>query len=389
MTRSAQWPDVISLAAAWRVIPQVRRSTRGIEIEPEAQLRLQQLAAAAAAHSRFICHLATEVLEQFEDSGIRYAAFKGVASIAKLYGQPSERMVNDLDVLIQESQLPQVVDVLKGLGYLPQPFGDDGFDARNLEPWIAEQLTKFRMANHCVVFLRGEMEVDLHWRIGSNPPPRMRVDAILDRARRQALLGRPVSIASPIDMMLLTAHHCLRSWFRSSTTLKDVGDLASWAQLEPAEWDHAELIDAAHEARLAVPLLAQWKIITMHAPTSPISQWVEELERTLPAKGGREAERLAAAFESQLEDTPLRQQMIDLFASPKQVVSRWSDKLLRRATGRPLPTLEETVPQWTANTTMDFRELVRVVAKELFVVRRFARYVTVARAQDAYDKNKK
>ena len=60
---------------------------------------------------------ATQILEAFQNNGIRVMFLKGLSLIELLYKNPALRPCSDIDLLILKEDLPKAIDVLENLGY--------------------------------------------------------------------------------------------------------------------------------------------------------------------------------------------------------------------------------------------------------------------------------
>jgi hypothetical protein len=181
------------------------------------------------------------------------------------------------------------------------------------------------------------IEVDLHWRLGTTPPPAMAADAIIARGESVELYGIPIRVAAPADAIALTVHHVLRDNFAPHSAVKDLGDLATWWQVHPQRWHLTEIVTHAQECGLTVPLLALWQILVSFDPSGAVRTGVTALAAAVDATARRDATRLQALFQRQLRGERLNEDLLRLL-SPL-VIARFVVRRLRdRGTARQLQT---------------------------------------------------
>jgi hypothetical protein len=234
-------------------------------------------------------------------------------------------MVSDVDVIIDVADLPRTFEVLAAGGYHPPPgFRIDDFDA-----WATARASTPRLRAMALYLANAEgFEVDVHWQLGGNPPARMTAPAMLERSVGADLAGSPAHVVAPLDAVLLTAHHALRSWFLPRSTVKDLCDVGAWFERAPDAVPLDALASAAAEARLTASLLALVRLL----PADPA---LDALEAAAPQSDRRQAARLVKFFDHQLR-RGLNGDLLLLLAAPGTVV--------RSATARVLRPLGRTVP---------------------------------------------
>ncbi|CAN5889206.1 hypothetical protein BH11MYX3_BH11MYX3_44790 [soil metagenome] len=132
-------------------------------LAPIAYRRGVTAAKADYAATMIVAERRRKVLEQvirvFTADGIDIALIKGCAFVGTIYPDPAERPMNDMDVLIRKHQLPAAIEHMLALG-----FQRVGFDRK---------LSDFY---HAVVFLRGDVMVELHRNIVQPYRTRMRIE---------------------------------------------------------------------------------------------------------------------------------------------------------------------------------------------------------------------
>jgi hypothetical protein len=323
------WLPAVALAGAWRVTPQLRRRVAALSVVPDdaAQQRLHAASIAAALQSTSLAHRAATVLGRLHDTGVPAVAFKGVAVIAGLYPGPGQRMINDIDVLVTPDRTEQACEVLKALGFVPV------VDRLNeYIEYLEQRPYEGAFSGNCFLVLMDadQHEVDLHWRLGTRPPPSLAAGAIIARAQAAQLYGTTIRVAAPADAIVLTAHHVLRDNFAPDTTVKDLCDLAAWWEVEGTRWRVAEVVIHAQRCGMSVPLLALWKILTSFDAESRARDGVEQLAAVCAPRERGDATRLADLFHAQVAGGRLNPDLLRLL-SPTVIVRFLSRRVHRGA----------------------------------------------------------
>ncbi|MGH7248337.1 MAG: nucleotidyltransferase domain-containing protein, partial [Pseudomonadota bacterium] len=159
-----------------------------------------------------------------EARGIRTIALKGPALALAAYGDLALRQFTDLDLLIDENDLPRAADFLAESGYLPRRYqrhrpGGGFFQGSEDE---------FASAD-------GTGLIDVHWRLVPGYFPfTPEAGALWLRATRVAVEGAEIATLAPSDAMLfLVAHATKHGW----PVLRPLCDIAALAVREAFDWD--------------------------------------------------------------------------------------------------------------------------------------------------------
>lgn len=321
------WNELLDLASAWRLIPQLSRQLdiASIKLNPVVADRIAQLETAAAAHSAMVCQMAAVALANCINRDVGVAAFKGVAAIALLYGSPSRRMVNDADVLLRFDQLEKAMEIFRASGFVPASDLD-------LERWnrvLEERVLPFH--DYIVVKNPHGVEIDVHWRIAAGGGHSLDMTQVLERSEKVKLQRKQVRVVAPLDSILLTAHHSLRERFRPHVAIKDLYDQMNWLDvIEPDELPL--LVNRAKEWGLETALLASWKAVGRLNRNSLAVKYQEET-RSLFSTGSDEiADQLANYFALQLSEGSVSESMLGLSSMSPAMVHRFFSSRWRRLT---------------------------------------------------------
>jgi hypothetical protein len=378
------WGTAVALSGQWRIATSLHEKLEAlgaagaaVAIDPDSRAQLRRLAVIASAHTTLVLQRSRAALEVIEGAGCEAIAIKGIALIAGLYDGRATRMVSDLDIIVREQQFATLKAALEAAGYEDR---SPEFDRHVVDIGISE-----RLHNYARTFVRDGLEVDAHWQFGPNPPAVLSTERIIRRSRRVSLGQFKISVASPIDAMLIGTHHALRGYFVPRETIKDLGDLAAWWTVGRAQWNLEDLIAAAHDAEIASSLCALWRILCRRAAAHPAAAGVAAIEGTMNAAARAETRNLAQFFEDQLVAGNHAERTVQMFAvavAGRSMIARSRTWLSRRARGE--STVPTYVPRpWPARIA-NLIERVSKVARELGRVRSFAAYRAVARAQGRY-----
>lgn len=242
-----------------------------------------------------------------------------------------------------------------------------------------------RLHNLERTFVRDGLEVDVHWSLGTNPPPSLRAASLLGRCERAVISGSWLPIAAPVDAMLISAHHAMRGYFAPHEAVKDMCDLSAWWTQARNRWFLRSVARGAAEADLSTSLHAMWTVVARRDTRHPAVTGVTVLERWMSRSQLREASGLAAFIEEQLTHGRRAERTVQVFGF--SVLPRDLAGALAR-TRRELPA--QLKPQPSAERKSLQRRLERRVeralrvARELACVRSLASYRALARAQSRF-----
>jgi hypothetical protein len=368
---SGQGEDLARLAWAWRVVPRVHERVRtGTSVGPAGDAALAELAIAATAQSTLFWHRAGRAVDSLTRAGIATGAFKGIGSIAALYGTPAARMVSDVDLVLDRTDVEGAIAALRSEGFeLSAPIHDAG-----VHEWIESLRSPMVQLRDLFVSLRdGEgFEVDLHLRFGHSPPARMTTSSLLGR-RRTVTVGRtPIPVLAPADLMVLNAYHSLKDLMALRSAARDLCDLAAGWSRARTEWSLDDVVDAAVEAQLDRALLTSWLLLLRADPQGPVREGVELLERSAEPATLRDARRIIALVDHLLDDGRLSRGLLSTLSA--QRVRRYVAERRRRAVA------QSNAPGSVNERVAGFRR----IGAEAANVRRIAAYRALGRAQRGF-----
>jgi hypothetical protein len=377
------WRTALEKAARWHVVPAFAERLASLDgaavrLERELAASLRAQAAISALRSSTALTQAEFALDELSAARIPAVAIKGVAAIATLYGASSRRTVSDVDIVVRPSDLASARAVLTSRGYVDcsPPF----------ERHVSDIAVSRTLHNFARTFVRDNFEIDLHWQFGPRPPAGLLADRIVERAVAATVENRTLRVAGPIESALLIVHHVLRGAFRTSTTIKDLVDLAAWYDVF-GRAQGGELVSAACQSNLGSSLLALLLALDVRNPRRPYYDAIGALDARLDRSGRSQARRLVRFFNDALRGDAPDDATVELFA-PKVyarslLLPAFRD-VARKSAGATAPS-----PAFSARKPVVARILRRLsrgfrIGRELAQLGRIRAYRAVASAQSRF-----
>jgi len=309
LSESESWQEALTLAQAWRATPQLFARIQSLKCELTAAetgtLRREYLKVFGQSAGR--AAKAITAIRGLEQAGIPVVAFKGIAAMAVLYGDPRGRTIQDADILISRKDLSPALACL----------GRQGF-ARRGEETLAEYLQFVqnapRFAGNQAVALYGENggEIDLHWDLAGSG---LRTEEILGRASRAPLMDATIPVVDPQDGLLLTIHHEIREALAIESVCRDLLDVRLWChRLREASQLEAATIRASHSG-FVIPALAVTSLLSGYDDTTVAAQAAILLRDLASSAERQSAARLIELFHYQLQNGRLGKDVLYLVHS--------------------------------------------------------------------------
>ncbi len=314
------WANAVELAKTWRLLPQLRTRVAELDVTLEAPVArsLAEAVSVGAAQSLLVCHRSAEALAALERAGVRAAAFKGIAMIAAIYGEPGKRMINDADVLIDAADVRAALGALRETGFEPNLTID-------LDQWLVLLDERVYPLHDYLELDDGEgTTIDLHWRISTAARGGLAIGDVLGRAVRAQLFGKPVTIVAPEDSMLLTAYHAVRDRLAPQSAVKDFCDLRTWLVAGSGRWDLDATIARARSWGLANALLTGWRVLERLDPGCGAGESARRMAARLDPANRVTAERLTELFFLQLREGAVSPVMLGLTAMSPALLRRFA-----------------------------------------------------------------
>ncbi len=309
------WAAALACAKTWGVAARLHaRLGAGTDVPADAAAALRVEALRGTLRSRHVLERGVEVLAALREAGIEAIAIKGVGTLAALGARAADRTTNDLDVVVRERDEAAARALLRERGYREL---DPAFERHMRDIALSPQLH-----NVARTLRKDELEVDLHWRFGPNPPPALTAERLIARAIETPAGAAAIRVPCPVDAVLIAVHHALRGSFVPENAVRDLCDLARWWEdgRVPAALD--ELLSAARDAGLATSLLAGWACILRRDPEHPLGLGHARLAGSLSRAQRTEALLLERHFEDVLRHGSPARFTLEVFAP--RVYARWA-----------------------------------------------------------------
>jgi hypothetical protein len=286
-------------AELWKVLPQFLERTQSCKHPPKT--RRAYMAAYGRSSQRIA--RARPAIDALTKANIAVAAFKGLASIAMLYGDPRRRSIHDVDLLIRPADLTNALKILDRHNFRPQGVAD-----------IAEYRHFVANApgfagNQAIALYDGEGgEIDLHWELRGSG---LNVDDILQRA----VEAQQLPVVSPADALTLTAHHAVRENLAVAGACRDLLDIRLWCHRLQETGTIATVAGQCARSPRASSVLAAANILGNYAPAGPAVLLAAALECLLSPAQCRAARELGRLFHYQLQQGALDNDVLFLVHS--------------------------------------------------------------------------
>ena len=154
-----EWAAVVDLAERQHVTPLLYdrlQARQTLSIIPQAQVeRLKAAHRANALRNMHLFHHLHQILAAFAAHDIPVMVLKGAFLAHAVYNSPTQRLMLDIDILVQEANLAQGAELLIQLGY--QPNSHIALDA---SVKLRHHLPRFVMSGNPI-------SIELHWTIAS------------------------------------------------------------------------------------------------------------------------------------------------------------------------------------------------------------------------------
>jgi|1185.fasta_scaffold03418_3 hypothetical protein len=156
-TQSLDWPRLLAIASKHRAVIATRRyfsHSEADRIPREAELQLAVLALDAKQRMLRLEQRLQESLAALHDAGISVTLLKGAAIGLGVYCAMAERMMSDIDLLVDAEQVLDARDVLKRVGWVMDASlpGDESYAGHHhLPPLLDVSGTDCRLELHTAI----------------------------------------------------------------------------------------------------------------------------------------------------------------------------------------------------------------------------------------------
>ena len=224
--------------ASFFILPQLFLNLRRLDVQHPGMEMLRGIYRYAWCKNQKATRSFVEVLRLFEQSGIETILLKGAPLVLFHYRDLGARLMNDVDLLIREADLPAATALLRDSQWNPTkplPPGD-------FLPFV-----------HAAAYTHAKwLELDLHWRAFTVDCPPDAEARLWNRVLRRDVWGLAVSVPDPTDLLLLTCYHGRKGDVHTACRwVIDATMLIENAQ-PPIDWN--ALLERAGQTGLLAPL---------------------------------------------------------------------------------------------------------------------------------------
>ena len=195
---TVDWETVVSQADIHKVGPALWKSIDGVRSVPNSiKAYFHVLRDQNAERNSIISDGLVEILDQLSRAGIKTALLKGAASIADgLYEDPAERILYDVDLLVEPATAQACATTLRAIGY------------RDLYPRPKIQWMTPRSHHLPPLCSPSGFCVEIHTAVVQQKlEPMLPAGDVLRRARAVQWRGRTVHVLDPIDRVVHNIVH--------------------------------------------------------------------------------------------------------------------------------------------------------------------------------------
>ncbi len=286
----ADWGKILDLSRKHAVAPLLyyKLKTRtGTHAVPDGIMRKLQLEyLSSSARSLTQSGELTKCVNVLHDAGIPVIILKGAYYADVIYGNSALRPMNDLDLLIRESDLSQADKILLEAGYSRRG------DVRR------DRATK---ANVGFVSRPGDVIIELHWHLVV-PYSSLRIDMndIWDNAVPTVVGGSEVMVLSVEDLLLYQCYHTAKHMFSyyGLRSLYDIIEIINYNR-SPIDWETIMQRARRWNAVNSVYLAFQLAVELLHAPIDR-----DAIESIKPTRFDQSISDLAVEFIFSKGDKP-------------------------------------------------------------------------------------
>ena len=215
--RVRDWDTVIGIAERHAVLPIVHRYLSlecSTAVPADAMTKLRTRWQLIALYNRHLTAELVRLTGLLKAAGIAPVAFKGPVLAAMAYGSIDLRQFVDLDILVRQSDLPRVAEILTAERYLSPHSRREGL------------ATNYFQECEDAFFSAGGMgAVDVHWKV---TPRSFRFapaeESFWHRARAVELESRTVNAIAPEDLLLYICVHAAKHGWVQLGSICDVAE---------------------------------------------------------------------------------------------------------------------------------------------------------------------
>lgn len=375
---SQAWGELIQLSDGWGALPRLSERIPRISPPPSSSTAgfISRQLTAGYVRSMLEARAGLDVLRSFEDAGIPVVAFKGLVSLARLYSDSKQRVIVDVDLLINEKDIARSAEVLERLGFTPEVNASvtDYLDFVQRSPGFGgnEELSFHNQRGNTI---------DLHWRLGAG----FDSAALINGSRRATFLDMEFPAVSDTDGLLLCVHHSLRNHFSPDKIMRDLMDLEHWCRLMHEAGSFDSVVSAAKKKGLDVPLLALTSILRSFDKDGAAAKTAAALESGLSTNHRAASARLGQLFHTQVQEGQFERDALFLFR-PRELKQLFAGLFLGR---RRHLELSRSMDEAHAGEPVSFWQRIADIGRSILSLRprHLGMLRTLAHAKDRFERS--
>lgn len=229
---------------------------RKLTHKPEQLNRLQMQSQWLTGKTFRQIQLLATLASMFRQAGIRFLSMKGPLLAAELYGDPSLRHSNDLDLLVHEEDYEAAKQQLLTLGFSEHRHSSLKAEKRQqVQAQLGEEMHE--------VFLKDDLCVELHWRISFRYP--VSFEEIWDGREEKMLLGQSVPCLGQTQNIIYLICHGAGHGYSRLRWLIDIYKLFTRGDVNYAELYRA-MAEKQSEIFLLETLLLLYRLPSFRMP---------------------------------------------------------------------------------------------------------------------------
>jgi hypothetical protein len=295
--------------ASLQLIPRVNARLAKLNVDDPARPRMAGIHKQMWFANNRVLQGSLRLINDLQNAGIQLMTIKGAGLLRYFPGDIGLRPMQDVDVLVEEDDVPAAIELIRSRGWHPRP-----------QQSFRYLLNEARHRHHGWNFSDGLGDIDLHWHASHQDWSRELKRQLWTHAEQGTLGGLPVQSAAVTEQILLL---CLQGLL--------------WEPANKAIWitDIAVLLDAAGDNIDWDRLL---NTLRRRRMTALLQCCVNHLERNYRLMFPRPfTAALRSARVSLLEKRDLAAQMHPLDALPASYHDAWIYMKHVRASAAPLP----------------------------------------------------
>lgn len=233
LDKGVDWDIVLELADNHATTQLLYKSLKAhsVSVPDDVLKRLRHRSEQTARRNlRFMQELVA-IVELFEEQGIPVIPYRGPVLASVAYGDVSNRQFGDLDLLVAQSDIPEVASLLNERGY-DTAYWRSGTDGLN-----SGQKLAYRTFCRDYPFTRDRdnITVEVHWRVVSRHfPSSLTLDTFWDRHESVHIGGHDIPTLSTEDRLLMLCVHGTRHYWER---LQWISDIAEFLERHTVDWD--------------------------------------------------------------------------------------------------------------------------------------------------------